>query len=135
MSKRVAARRQGFLSCIQFAMNVSFEVLKCVLMDATCGKLIDLNVDDSDFFFPTVGKLENLSKVQQESEIHGPCQLSAFNNEVKIQRSFELKAGPENYMFLVWRGTEEEVCLDIQGLIASCVLLPIGHRTRRVSFR
>ena len=52
MSKRVAARRQGFLSCVQFTMNVSFEVLKHVLMDATCGKLIDLNVDDSDFFFP-----------------------------------------------------------------------------------
>ena len=130
MSKMVAATRQGFLFCVQFAMNVSLETLKCVLTDATCGELINVNVDNSeDLFFPTVGKLENLSKVRQESEIHGPCQLSAFNDKAKIQRSFELKAGPENYTFLVWRGTEEEVCLDVQGLIASCALPPISHRT------
>ena len=131
MSKTVAATGQGFLFCVQFAMNVSLETLKCVLTDATCGELINVNVDNSeDLFFPTVGKLENLSKVRQESEICGPCQLSAFNDKAKIQRSFELKAGPENYTFLVWRGTEEEVCLDVQGLIASCALPPISHRTQ-----
>jgi hypothetical protein len=38
--------------------------------------------------------------------------------------------GPENYTFLVWRGTQEEVGLDVQGLISSCALPPITNRTR-----
>ena len=80
--------------------------------------------------FMTVGKLENLGKLRRESDVRGPFQLSAFDNEAKIQKSFELKRGPENYTFLVWRGTEEEVCLDVQGIVASCALPPISHRTR-----
>jgi hypothetical protein len=78
----------------------------------------------------TVEKLEKLGKVRRESDVRGLCQLSGFNDDAKIQKSFELKAGPENYTFLVWRGTEEEVCLDVQGLIASCALPLITCRSR-----
>ena len=51
MSKTVAATGQGFLFCVQFAMNVSLETLKCVLTDATCGELINVNVDNSEGLF------------------------------------------------------------------------------------
>jgi hypothetical protein len=74
--------------------------------------------------------LENLGKLRHDSEVRGPCQLSAFNDDAKIRRSFETMIGPENYTFLVWRGTREEVGLDVQGLISSCALPPITNRTR-----
>jgi hypothetical protein len=77
-----------------------------------------------------VSKLENLGRLRHDSEVRGSLQLSAFNDDVKIHRSFEVKMGPENYTFLVWRGTQEEVGLDVQGLISSCALPPITNRTR-----
>ena len=80
--------------------------------------------------FFIAGKLENLGKLRHDSEVRGPCQLSAFNDDAKIRRSFDIKVGPENYTFLVWRGSQEEVGLDVQGLMSSCALPPITNRTR-----
>jgi len=81
-----------------------------------------------EFFI--VGKLENLGKLQHDSEVRGPCQLSAFNDDdAKIRCSFDIKVGPENYMFL-WHGSQEEVGLDIQGLMSSCALPLITNRMR-----
>lgn len=71
-----------------------------------------------------------MGRLRHDSEVRGSCQLSAFNDDAKIRRSFEIKIGPENYTFLVWRGTQEEVGLDVQGLISSCALPPITNRTR-----
>ena len=72
----------------------------------------------------------NLGRLRHDSDVRGSLQLSAFNDDAKIRQSFEIKIGPENYMFLVWRGTQEEVGLDVQGLILSCALPPITNRTR-----
>lgn len=77
--------------------------------------------------------MENLGRLRHDSEVRGSCQLSAFNDDAKIRRSFEIKKGPENYTFLVWRETQEEVGLDVQGLISSCALPPITNRTRYAS--
>ena len=74
--------------------------------------------------------MENLGRLRHDSEVRGSCQLSAFNDDAKIRWSFEIKIRPENYTFLVWHGTQEEVGLDVQGLISSCALPPITNQTR-----
>lgn len=80
-----------------------------------------------------MGQLEILGGLRVASNVRGQFQLSAYNDDIKIQNAFKVKKGPENYSFLVWRESEEEVVLDIQGLIAACTLPPITKRTKYVT--
>jgi hypothetical protein len=53
----------------------------------------------SQIFF-IVSKLENLGKLRHDSEVRGPCQLSAFNDDAKIRRSFESRLDLKIIRFL-----------------------------------
>ena len=79
-----------------------------------------------------MGKLENLAKLRVDSETHQSYQLAAFNDNNKIQRSFKVFIGRENYAFLVWRDMGEEVVLQVQGLLLACSLPPLTSRTKCV---
>ena len=83
------------------------------------------------------GQLEILEGLRATSEVQGQYQLGAFDDEAKIEKMFKVKKGPENYTFLVWRETEEEVVLDIQGLVAAFTLPPVTDvpsKSIRVAF-
>ncbi|KIM71745.1 hypothetical protein PILCRDRAFT_16770 [Piloderma croceum F 1598] len=79
-------------------MNTQTDNLKRVLTDAVC-----------------LGKLENLATLRAESETHKSYQLGDFDDDQKIRRSFKVQVGRENYAFLVWRDTGEEVSVTICG--------------------
>ena len=78
-------------------------------------------------------KLENLAKLRAQSETHKSYQLGAFDNDDNIRSAFKVQVGQENYAFLVWRDTGEEVVLQVQGLLMSCSLPPLSNRTKCVS--
>ncbi|KIM84225.1 hypothetical protein PILCRDRAFT_6500 [Piloderma croceum F 1598] len=94
-------------------MNTQTDNLKRVLTDAVC-----------------LGKLENLATLRAESETHKSYQLGDFDDDQKIRRSFKVQVGRENYAFLVWRDTGEEVVLQVQGLLMACSLPPVSSRTK-----
>ena len=79
-----------------------------------------------------MGKLENLATLRAESETHKSYQLGDFDDDQKIRRSFKVQVGRENYAFLVWRDTGEEVVLQVQGLLMACSLPPLSSRTKYV---
>ncbi|KIM83356.1 hypothetical protein PILCRDRAFT_7287 [Piloderma croceum F 1598] len=89
------------------------ENLKKVLRDPVC-----------------LGKLEDLARLCAESETHGSFQLAAFDDDTKIQKLFKVLVGRENYTFLVWRDTGEEVVLQVQGLLVACSLPPLSSRSK-----
>jgi len=82
-----------------------------------------------------VGKLENLAMLRAESETHGSFQLAAFDDDNKIRRFFKVLVGRENYAFLVWRDTGEEVVLQVQGLLVACSLPPLSSRSKCVHLK
>ena len=82
-----------------------------------------------------MGKLENLATLRGESATHKSYQLGEFDDDQKIRRSFKVHVGRENYAFLVWRDTGEEVVLQVQGLLMSCSLPPLSSRTKCVCLR
>ena len=79
-----------------------------------------------------MGKLENLAKLRAESETHRSHQLAAFDDDNIIRRSFKVHVGRENYAFLVWRDSGEEVVLQVQGLLVASSLPPLSSRTKCV---
>ena len=82
-----------------------------------------------------MGKLENLARLRAESETSQSYQLAAFDDDSKIRRSFKVVVGPENYAFLVWRDSGEEVVLQAQGLLVSCSLPLLSSRTKYVHLK
>ena len=82
-----------------------------------------------------MGKLENLARLHAESEKYRSYQLAAFDDDSKIRRSFKVLVGQENYAFLVWRDSGEEVVLQVQGLLFSCSLPPLSSRTKCVHLK
>lgn len=77
-----------------------------------------------------MGKLEDLARQRAESETHKSYQLCAFDDDDKIRRAFKIQVGRENYAFLVWRDTGEEVVLQVQGLLMACSLPPLSRRAK-----
>jgi hypothetical protein len=73
--------------------------------------------------------LEELAALRKGSKSHGQYQLSAFDNDVKIQKLLKVEDGPSGLSFLLWREMNEEVVLQLQGLLLSCALPPITNRT------
>ena len=73
-------------------------------------------------------KLENLATLRSESETHKSYQLAAFDDDQKIRQAFKVHLGRENYAFLVWRDTGEEVVLQVQGLVMACSFPPLLNR-------
>lgn len=82
-----------------------------------------------------MGKLENLAMLRAESATHKSYQLGEFDDDQKIRKSFKVQVGRENYAFLVWRDTGEEVVLQVQGLLMACSLPPLTSRTKCVYSR
>ena len=82
-----------------------------------------------------MGKLENLAMLRAESVTHKSYQLGEFDDDQKIRKSFKVQIGCENYAFLVWRDTGEEVVLQVQGLLMACSLPPLSSRTKCVYLR
>jgi hypothetical protein len=82
-----------------------------------------------------VGKLENLARLRAESDTYQSYQLAAFDDDSKIRRSFKVVVGPENYAFLVWRDSGEEVVLQVQGMLVSCSLPPLSSKTKYVHLK
>jgi hypothetical protein len=69
------------------------------------------------------------------SATHKSYQLGEFDDDQKIRKSFKVQVGRENYAFLVWRDTGEEVVLQVQGLLMACSLPPLTSRTKCVYSR
>jgi hypothetical protein len=82
-----------------------------------------------------VGKLENLARLRAESQAYRSYQLAAFDDDSKIRRSFKVLVGQENYAFLVWRDSGEEVVLQVQGLLVGCSLPPLTGRSKYVHLK
>lgn len=77
-----------------------------------------------------VQRLDKLIELRSRSEVRGKYQLNAYNDDARIQRTFKVVSGPEQYSFLVWRDSEEEAVFYVQGLLASCSLPPVFRRSR-----
>ena len=73
--------------------------------------------------------------LRAESATHKSYQLGEFDDDQKIRKSFKVQIGRENYAFLVWRDTGEEVVLQVQGLLMACSLPPLSSRTKCVYLR
>ena len=71
--------------------------------------------------------------LQKGSKTHGQYQLSAFDNDINIQKQFKMEDGPHGISFLLWRETSKEVVLQLQGLLWLCTLPPITNKTKLVT--
>lgn len=58
--------------------------------------------------------------------------LSQYDDYAKIGQHFLVKTAPGGYSFLTWRDTEEEVVLDVCGLLSMSSLPPVGKKERCV---
>jgi hypothetical protein len=76
-----------------------------------------------------VGELDEFARLRGQSDVQSRVQLAAFDNDEKIRSSFKVKVGPENYCFMVWQDSEEEVVLEVQGLLQSCILPPVRGKS------
>ncbi|KAF8058010.1 hypothetical protein FPV67DRAFT_1676827 [Lyophyllum atratum] len=63
--------------------------------------------------------------IRETSPEHGAFQLCKYNTLDKVRQEFQVQSKPGGYMFLEWRGTGEEVVLDVSGIIGATVLPPI----------
>ncbi|KAF8057094.1 hypothetical protein FPV67DRAFT_1453586 [Lyophyllum atratum] len=63
--------------------------------------------------------------IRETSPEHGAFQLCKYDTLDKVRQEFQVQSKPGGYMFLEWRGTGEEVVLDVSGIIGATVLPPI----------
>ncbi|KAH7909520.1 hypothetical protein BJ138DRAFT_1114909 [Hygrophoropsis aurantiaca] len=76
-----------------------------------------------------VEKEEEFERVRQALEGRQKIQLSAYDDDEKIEASFMVHRGfNDKYTLLLWRDSGAEVVLDVQGYIASMMVPPLSAK-------
>ncbi|KAH7903828.1 hypothetical protein BJ138DRAFT_1120010 [Hygrophoropsis aurantiaca] len=72
---------------------------------------------------------DEFEKARMNSSERQKVQLSAYDDDEKIESSFIIRRTPDQkYSLLLWRDSEREVVLDVQGFISQSMLPPLTSR-------
>jgi hypothetical protein len=76
------------------------------------------------FYFLSIETLlNNFSASRNRSR--GEFQLAKYNTIMKVEGAFEIKQFPDSTLRLCWKGSMDEVVLEIQGFLAHHSLPPL----------